>query len=175
MRITLRQSMNYQFRKAEREDAPRIWNILQQAIARRKKDGSQQWQDGYPNAANIEEDIQEGVGYVLTEDNVIAGYTAVIINNEPAYDNIEGQWLTNKDFVVVHRVAIADEHAGKGLAGKMLSFVEEFAISKNIFSIKADTNFDNTAMLKTFEKCGYSFCGEVYLRGGVRKAFEKVL
>jgi hypothetical protein len=26
-----------------------IWIILQQAIARRKADGSNQWQDGYPN------------------------------------------------------------------------------------------------------------------------------
>ncbi|HAI81103.1 MAG TPA: GNAT family N-acetyltransferase, partial [Chryseobacterium sp.] len=36
------------FRKATPEDAGQIWQILQQAIRRRKNDGSRQWQDGYP-------------------------------------------------------------------------------------------------------------------------------
>ena len=29
----------------------------------------------------------------------------------------------------------------------MVSFIEQFAISKNIFSVKADTNHDNTLCL----------------------------
>ena len=41
--------MNYQFRKASILDKNQIWEILKQAILRRKNEGSQQWQDGYPN------------------------------------------------------------------------------------------------------------------------------
>ena len=103
------------------------------------------------------------------------GYAAVIINNEPAYDEIEGKWLTNGDFIVVHRVAIADEAAGKGYATKIFGFIEKWAIQNRIFSIKVDTNFDNRAMLKILDKLGYKYCGEVYFRGAARKAFEKVL
>jgi hypothetical protein len=29
--------------------------------------------------------------------------------------------------------------------------------------------------MKIFEKLGYTLCGEVYFRGGARKAYEKVL
>lgn len=98
-----------------------------------------------------------------------------MINDEPEYANIIGKWLTNDGFVVFHRVAISENHLGKGLAKKLLEYIEAFAIENKIYSIKADTNFDNIAMLKIFEKLGYILCGEVYFRGSARKAFEKVL
>jgi hypothetical protein len=40
--------MTYHFRKPQIQKS-QIWIILQQAIARRKKDGSNQWQDVIPN------------------------------------------------------------------------------------------------------------------------------
>lgn len=167
--------MNYSFRKATTNEIPAIWDILQQAIIRRRTDGSDQWQDGYPNPEVVKKDIDAGHGFVLTEDETIVGYTAVLINDEPEYAKIIGEWLSNDDFVVFHRVAISENHLGKGLSKKILEFIEDFALSNKIYSIKADTNFDNPAMLKIFEKSGYKYCGKVYFRGSERKAFEKVL
>lgn len=167
--------MNYNFRQATPSEVPQIWNILQQAIQRRKSDGSTQWQDGYPNPEVIQGDIEKNAGYVLTEEDTIIGYSAVLVNDEPEYANIQGKWLTEGDFVVVHRVAISETHSGKGLAKKILAFIEEFALAKNIHSVKADTNFDNKAMIKTFKALGYVYCGEVYFRGSARRAYEKVL
>jgi GNAT superfamily N-acetyltransferase len=166
---------DYHFRKAEISEISQIWDILQLAIVRRKEEGSDQWQDGYPNPEVVQKDIQKGEGFVLTEGETIVGYSAVLINDEPQYENIEGKWLTNDDFVVFHRVAISEKYLGKGCAKKMMEYIEEFARNNNIYSIKADTNFDNIAMMKIFEKAGYTFCGEVYFRGGQRKAYEKVL
>lgn len=167
--------MYLEFRKAITEDSSAIWDILQDAITRRKNDGSQQWQDGYPNLEIVKSDIEKGFGYVLLVDSVVAGYSALILNDEPSYDDIEGQWLTNGDFFVVHRVAISDNFAGKGLSKKIFSFIEDVAKEHNTFSIKVDTNFDNPAMLAIMDKLGYVYCGEVYFRGNPRKAFEKVL
>lgn len=167
--------MGYLFRKAKHEDADTIWEILQHAIARRKADGSDQWQDGYPNPEVIAKDIEKGSGYVLTYGDTIVGYCSVLINDEPAYVDIKGKWITDGDFVVFHRIAIAEEHLGKGLAKMMLGFIEKLATSKGIKSIKADTNYDNAGMLKIFEKLGYVYCGEVSFRGSSRQAFEKVL
>jgi GNAT superfamily N-acetyltransferase len=166
--------MNYSFRKATTSEIPAIWDILQQAITRRKKDGSDQWQDGYPNPEVIKKDIDAGQGFVLTQGDTIIGYTAVLINDEPEYAKIVGEWLSNDDFIVFHRVAISENHLGKGLSKKILEFIEEFAQSNNIYSVKADTNFDNIAMKKIFEKTGYKYCGKVYFRGSEREAFEKV-
>lgn len=167
--------MNFQFRKATLPEIPQIWEILQKAIQRRKEDGSNQWQDGYPNPEVIKADVEKEVGFVLTEGENLVGYCAVLINDEPAYAGIEGKWLSSEDFVVVHRIAIAQEYLGKGLAKEMMRFIEEFAIKNNIYSVKADTNFDNLAMMKSFEKVGYVYCGEVFFRGSARRAYEKVL
>ena len=76
---------------------------------------------------------------------------------------------------VVTRIAVSDAFIGQGLGKKILEFIEELAKNNNVPSIKVDTNFDNAAMLKTFEKLGYTYCGEVTFRNSPRKAFEKVV
>ena len=163
------------FRKATKEDILAIWKILQQAIERRKKDGSAQWQDGYPNLSTVEDDVARGQNYVLTQNGKIIVTTAVIFNNEPTYDVIDGAWLTHGDFMVVHRVGVSDEVAGKGFVQRLFTVLEDFARENKVFSIKIDTNFDNIPMLKILEKLGYTYCGEIQVRDGARKAFEKVL
>ncbi|MDQ0475801.1 GNAT superfamily N-acetyltransferase [Chryseobacterium sp. MDT2-18] len=165
----------FHFRKAVSDDKETIWKILQQAIERRKNDGSTQWQDGYPNPETIENDIQKNYGFVLTSDHDILGYAAVISDTEPAYESIEGKWLSDGKYIVVHRVAVSTESAGRGIATHIFKEIEKFALSQNILSIKVDTNFDNYPMLKILEKLGYQYCGEVYFRNAARKAFEKLL
>lgn len=167
--------MDYVFRKAEQADAAAIWKILAKAIQRRKADGSDQWQDGYPNLSVIQADIDRRNGYVLTDKDTVVGYCAILINDEPEYLSIKGKWLTQGDFVVYHRVAVSEDYLGKGLAQKMLLHIENFARKQGIWSIKADTNFDNKGMLYIFKKLGYTYCGEVTFRGMPRQAFEKVL
>ncbi|MGV3763528.1 N-acetyltransferase family protein [Parapedobacter sp.] len=165
----------YTFRKAKPHELPQIWEVIQYAIARRKEAGSAQWQDGYPNPTVLRNDIDKGAGFVLAEGETVAGYCAVMINEEPAYATIDGKWLTNGDFVVFHRIAVSKDHLGKGLARKMMEHIETFAANHKIGSIKADTNYDNPAMLRVFESMGYRYCGEVYFRGSPRKAYEKLL
>jgi GNAT superfamily N-acetyltransferase len=108
--------LNPILRKAQIPEAEIIWQILQQAIERRRKDGSNQWQDGYPNLEVVKTDISLGKGYVLEIDNAIAAYAALVFNDEPAYKEIIGDWLTNDDFLVIHRVAVSDDFLGKGIA-----------------------------------------------------------
>ncbi len=163
-------------RKAKLKDTDGIWRILQQAIERRKSDGSIQWQDGYPNPQVVEKDINNEYGYVLTIDDEIAAYVAMMVNNEPAYDEIEGEWLTqDSDFLVIHRVAIENNWLGKGLAKRIFEDAENVAKDMNIKSIRVDTNYDNLPLLHILDKLGYVYCGEVFFRGSPRKAFEKIL
>lgn len=87
---------------------------------KRKEDGSNQWQDGYPNPDVIQMDIEKDAGFVLTEGETIICYCAVLVNDEPEYEKNEGKWMTNDDFVVFHRIAISENHLGKDLA-RMIS------------------------------------------------------
>ncbi|WJS94692.1 GNAT family N-acetyltransferase [Flavobacterium johnsoniae] len=162
-------------RKAVISEVPVIWEILQDAIEQRRLDGSTQWQDGYPNELTVKNDIEKGCGHVLTENESILCYAAIMFDRDPAYENIEGKWLTDGDYTVVHRVAVSKLAKGKGIATKLFEKIEGLSTDNNIYSIKVDTNFDNVPMLKILEKLKYTFCGEVYLRGSARKAFEKQL
>jgi GNAT superfamily N-acetyltransferase len=162
-------------RPSTSSDASAIWKILQEAIEQRRLDGSTQWQDGYPNPDTVQNDITKGFGYVLTDNDVVIAYAAVIFEEEPAYTAIEGKWLTNGDYAVVHRVATSNAVKGKGIATKLFQMIEELCLSKKVYSIKVDTNFDNVPMLKIVDRLQYTYCGEVHFRGSPRRAYEKVL
>ena len=162
-------------RQAKQSELAIIWEIIQYAIEQRRLDGSRQWQDGYPNETNIKEDLDNGYAYLVTDHEDVLAYAAIIFGKEPAYEHIEGKWLTNGDYVVIHRVAASELAKGKGVATKLFQMIEELCLKKNVYSIKVDTNFDNIPMLRILEKLNYTYCGEVYFKGGARKAFEKVL
>ena len=164
-----------QLRKATLSEIPQIWEIIRDAIEQRRLEGSKQWQDGYPNELSIENDIKNGNGYVLIENETILCYAAIIFDIEPAYEEIEGKWLTDGNYTVVHRVAVSKLAKGKGIATKLFLKVEDLAVQQNVYSIKVDTNFDNIPMLKILDKLNYTYCGEVYFRGGARRAYEKKL
>lgn len=162
-------------RKAERTELPAIWAIVQFAIEQRRLDGSTQWQDGYPNPNTLADDLENGVAYVLDEEGELLLYAAIILEPEPAYAGIEGRWLTDGPYMVLHRVTASAKAKGRGIATAFFHMAEDLCRSKGVHSIKVDTNFDNAPMLRIMEKLGYTYCGEVYFRGAARKAFEKVL
>ncbi len=165
---------NTEFRIAQSKDQQGIWEILQWGIALRKSQGSTQWQDGYPNENTVLDDLRKGAGYVLLEEGKLVGYCAIFLSDEPAYENLEGEWLTEGDFFVVHRIGISKEASGKSYGKKLLQHVEAKALRQGIHSIKVDTNFDNQAMLAILKALGYHYCGQVYFRGSARRAYEKV-
>ncbi|HWV75119.1 MAG TPA: GNAT family N-acetyltransferase [Pseudosphingobacterium sp.] len=165
----------FTLRKATDEDKNRIWEILQQAIELRRRDGSDQWQDGYPNIEVVQHDINQGYGYVLLSESHILAYIAIIFDGEPIYNALKGRWLSDQDYVVIHRLAVAQDIKTKGTATILMKQVEALAVARQIYSIKVDTNYDNKGMLRIFEKLGYQYCGEVYFRSGARMAFEKLL
>jgi ribosomal protein S18 acetylase RimI-like enzyme len=162
-------------RKATISEVPVIWNILQQAIEQRKQDGSEQWQNGYPNEQTVHEDLSNGYAYVLVDNQTIIAYVAIVFGVEPAYNDINGKWLTNDDYVAVHRVATSNAVKGKGIATHLFKLIEDECMEQKVYSIKVDTNFDNIPMLKILDRLNYTYCGEVFFCGAPRKAYEKVL
>ena len=97
----------------------------------------------------------------------VIAYGAVVFDGEPAYDAIDGQWLTDGPYVLVHRIAVADGERGRGVAAEFLHRVEAL--------FRIDTNFDNRTMLRLLERTGFSYCGKVVYRSGERLAYEKRL
>ena len=163
-------------RKAREDEFETVWNIIADAKERRRLDGSNQWQDGYPKPESVQYDYEKGYAYVVADDaDNILTYASVMFDEEPAYTAIEGKWLTHQDYMVIHRVASSTEALGKGTVQFLFLELEKVAVENGVFSIRVDTNFDNGPMLHIIDKLGYIYCGEVYFRGSARRAFEKVL
>lgn len=163
------------FRKALEIDTDRIWEIILQAQAQMRKQKSSQWQNGYPAPENIAHDIQCGYGYVMCSDTVVIAYGAVIFDGEPAYDAIDGVWLSKEPYVVLHRLAVADEEKQQGVATEFMQQVEELCRQKGVNSFRVDTKFDNQYMLDMLSTLGFSYCGKVRYAQGFRQAYEKLL
>ena len=163
------------FRKAADSDVPAIMAILKMAVRQMLAEGKQQWNENYPNEIHVRADIDKGVGYVLEKDKEIVAYAAVVFDGEPAYNSLDGKWLSDEKYVVVHRMAVSQTMKSKGLGRVFMETIEEYARTLGVKSFRIDTNFDNYAMLALLTKLGFTYCGEIQYESGSRKAFEKLI
>lgn len=163
------------FRQAQLTDLNQILTIIDAAVARMLREGKQQWDETYPAMSDILRDLTLQQGYVLTSGRKILAYGAVVFSGEPAYDDLDGEWLSDSPYVVVHRLAVAQEEQQRGVGGLFLRSVENMAAANGIGSFRIDTNFDNNAMLRLLEKEGFEYCGDIRYDRGSRRAFEKLI
>lgn len=165
-------------RLASYEDVPAIMTIIEDGRDFLKTSGVDQWQNGYPDAALIEDDILNKVGYVWIDDNDrVQGTLMLSKTPEPLYEAIyDGKWLTDSEYYVIHRMGVSKEARGSSVATKMLLECFEIAKSNGIHSVRIDTHGDNLAMQRFIEKNEFTFCGIVdSIDDGIRLAFEKVI
>lgn len=166
-----------EFRKAFETDINDIMNIIKQAQSYFKEQGINQWQNNYPNSETIRNDIANKHSYILLKDNNIVATAAVSFDGEKTYDSIyEGEWITNSQYAVIHRIAVDNTYKGLGLSSKIIKNVEELCLSKGVHSIKIDTHEENTSMQKLLKKNKFQYCGIIYLEDGNKRiAFERIL
>ena len=128
-----------------------------------------QWGNHFPPREMIEKDIEEQKSYVCVEEDKIAAVFYFAIEEDPVYKEIfEGAWKNKKQYAVVHRIASAGTVKGAG------SFCLKWA-AEQYDNVKIDTHKDNVVMQGTLKKCGYEYCGVVYLEdGSERIAYQKV-
>ncbi|MBQ1200772.1 MAG: GNAT family N-acetyltransferase, partial [Alistipes sp.] len=103
-------------RKSSRADITAIMEIVADAQALLRSRGVDQWQDGYPTADIIEQDIARSESYVLEDRGVVVATAVISFAGEVTYNTIDGQWLNSNDYVVVHRLAVRNSALGSGLA-----------------------------------------------------------
>jgi len=166
-------------RLAEKGDLSAIMELISHAQAYIASQGIDQWQDGYPQASRIEQDMDEGIGLVFLWNGGICSYMALMEAPEPVYDDLDGKWLSNGPYVTIHRMAIDDGYRGQGVSSAMLAHAEDYARGRKLASVRADTHSGNRAMRGLLKKCGYVFCGEVRYEDcagdPVRVAYEKTI
>lgn len=126
----------------------------------------------WPPEELIHSDIAEGDSYVCTCENRVVGtfFFRHGSDIDPAYHKIEdGEWLDKSPYGVIHRLA------GDGTVRGIGKFCIDWAF-KQSGHLRADTHGDNKVMQNLLKKCGFVYCGIIYVEEDScpRLAYEKV-
>ena len=149
-----------------------VMKVIEDAKKTLAQSGSDQWQNGYPNADIIIDDIISGQAYVALEEGEVIAYAAVTRSPESAYDAIyEGKWQGGEpEYLVFHRIAVARDAQGQGVAQ---TFLEGLIEGFDYLDFRSDTHAKNIAMQHIFEKLGFKQVGKVPV-DGERLAYQKL-
>lgn len=149
-----------------------IMQVIEEAKKCLADAGSTQWQNGYPNTDTIIDDIISGQAYVALEEGELLAYAAVTKSPEKAYEAIyDGKWEGKEaEYLVFHRIAVASDVQGKGVAQ---TFLEGLIEGFDYLDFRSDTHAQNKVMQHIFEKLGFKQVGKVPV-DGERLAYQKV-
>ncbi|MCP4440313.1 MAG: GNAT family N-acetyltransferase [Aureispira sp.] len=123
-----------------------------------------QWYDFYPPVSTIQQDIEEQTLFVLQNNTDLMG---VMVLNEVQFKGYEEvDWQHQGDrILVIHRIAVAPQHQGKGYARKLLQFAENHAKKHNYTAIRLDAYSQNSRLLKFYTRMDYQRTKEVIFLG----------
>ena len=155
--------------KATLQELPAILEIYANARAYMRENGNlTQWAGGYPSKEIVTEDIRKQQLYLAKEDGETVGVFCYFEGIDPTYVRIyEGEWLNDRPYGVLHRIAVASHR--KGVASACFAYC--FSRCGNL---KIDTHRDNLPMQRSLEKNGFTRCGIIYLESGdERLAYQK--
>ena len=127
-----------------------------------------QWGQTRPTEETLRKDIEKEQLYVIEERDRLQGVFALIIGEDPTYQNIEqGSWKDTTLYGTIHRIASASE--AHGIMEQVLAFAWE-----KIQHLRIDTHENNKVMQHLILKNGFEKCGIIYVDdGSPRVAFEK--
>ncbi|MBO6064124.1 MAG: N-acetyltransferase [Bacteroidales bacterium] len=155
-------------RPATPADIPALRPVFEAAKGIMRADGNRdQWSaPGFPDDSLLLRDIAREGGFVI-EDDALVAYFALLPSPEPTYDYIDGAWLTDEPYGVIHRMASYPDVHG------IFSAVIDFAASR-YSHLRIDTHRDNHIMQHLIEKYGFTYCGIIWLEDGTeRLAYER--
>lgn len=155
-------------RRAVEADLPAILDLVERVVPLMRASGNQQWGEGYPNETVFRQDIAREQLWVAELTGTLAGVAALTTDQDPEYTTAD--WDAAEEAIVTHRLAVAPEAQGHGIASALLAQAEALAAARGLQSLRVDTNSENVATQRLFPKLGYRFAGEIGLsyRPGLR-------
>ncbi|MBQ1186907.1 MAG: N-acetyltransferase [Clostridia bacterium] len=155
--------------KAQHQDLERILEIYEDARQFMRENGNpNQWKNVHPPKESLIENIEEQKLYVLKEEDQIHGVFFFDKGPDPTYAYIEGKWLNEDEYFVIHRIASSGQV--RGVLKKCFEYCLQFTNN-----IRIDTHADNKIMQGALEKLGFVHCGIIYVPNyGPMKAYQYI-
>lgn len=163
-----------EIRKSTEQDFDRIMKIYEHARAFMAEHGNpNQWgPTSWPPEELIHQDIENGDSYVCMNDSgdVVGVFYYVYGERiEPTYNEIvDGSWVGEDTYGVVHRIASDGSENGIGSTCIMWAF-------NQCGHLRMDTHSDNKVMQNLLTKLGFRHCGTIFVYEDryPRLAYEK--
>lgn len=129
-----------------------------------RENGIDQWDENYPDRANIAKDLRSETLFAFRNRDDILGIVVLNESQDEEYDQID--WITdpNSRNLIVHRLAVDPIHQGNGIARKLMEFAENLARTQSYDSIRLDTFSQNPRNQRFYANRGYSNLGSVFLK-----------
>lgn len=156
-------------RRANKEDIKFIMRIYEAAKKKMRADGNlHQWSDKYPDEETLLNDMARNELYIAYDDEGIYGIFMLSFSGEDTYKEIQGAWLNDEPYAVIHRIASFGK--GKNLLKDAIDFTFE-----KTNNIRIDTHEDNNIMRTLLKKLGFIYTGIIHLKNGdERRAYQLI-
>jgi ribosomal protein S18 acetylase RimI-like enzyme len=155
-------------------DLPGVLALLRNCVAGMLAAGIDQWDEVYPSAEKLSQDIAEGSLFARREGGSLQGVVALDSRQDPEYAAIAWRY-PEASAGIVHRLMVAPEFQGRGLAKEMMRGLEDKARQRGLRSIRLDAFTLNPPALRLYRSLGYRETGLIRLRKGIFQCFEKEL
>lgn len=157
-------------RKSRMEELDQLMELYDGGRRWMRQNGNHgQWINGYPSREMITEDIAAGDSYVVEENGQILAVFYYIHGKdvEPTYMEIDGAWLDDEPYGVIHRIASA------GIVPGIVQYCSDWALEQWPI-LRIDTYRDNQPMQTALTNAGFRRCGIIIIEdGSERVAFQK--
>lgn len=162
-------------RKAVKEDIQDIMKIIKETIEEMRTYNNTQWNEEYPAEKDFMKDIENEELFVIEREGRLAGFVCINKEVPDEYDGLN--WSSDKEALIIHRMAVSLEHRKSGIGTELMKLADDFALRSNIKYLKIDTYSINEKMNALIKKFDYKFVGEINFKGREKSfyCYEKVL
>lgn len=161
-------------RRGNIEELNSLMRMLKAVVANLNSLGINQWDEVYPDAVTINNDIQERNLYVFEDEGILKGMIVLNERQEKEYADVAWKHYNGKQ-LVVHRLSVDPQFQGQGVARRLMHFAEGYARENGYSAIRLDTFSQNPITMNFYKSLKYDVAGTVNFRKGLFYCFEKAV
>ncbi|MBC8002491.1 MAG: GNAT family N-acetyltransferase, partial [Opitutaceae bacterium] len=128
--------------QASLTEAPLVMHTISLCLTDLRSREIHQWDETYPNLECVENDARAGSLFVIRHENACVASVCLNETQPEQYRSLPWR-CADARALVIHRLCVHPQWQGRGLAGKLMDFTEDFARRFSFASIRLDAYIGN--------------------------------
>lgn len=132
-----------------------FYQEIAEQLANTKNAPKWEW-EVYPNRDLLENALHTAQVVIDDEEGQIAAAGILSVGEDPAYQKVDWKHkFPDQQIAVLHLFTVSADFRGRGLAGKMLSYIFDLARSNGQKVVHIDMLIPNASAQRAYEKAGF--------------------